>query len=155
MQKLLKQVKELEMHIPYYAAHQPAVSNGSVGWHIQHALMVINTIINTVENSDPALFKRKFNMRKLLIFTLNKIPRGKVKAPKVVQPIGENIPDTLLLPIANSITKINSLLHLQKNNHFPHPFLGTLNLKETIKFLRIHTQHHLNIINDILKVKAG
>ena len=155
MEKLLRQVKQLELYIPEYAAHQPAVSAGNVGWHIQHTLMVFNIVITEIEKSDPTLFKRKFNKRKLLIFLLNKIPRGRVKAPKIVEPTGENIPETLVLPMERVIAKINSLSHLQKNNHFPHPFLGNLNLKETIKFLRIHTNHHLKIIEDILKVKNG
>ena len=39
---------------------------------------------------------------------------------------------------------------LDKNTHFPHPFFGILNKKETENFLVLHTKHHLMIINDIL-----
>jgi hypothetical protein len=40
---------------------------------------------------------------------------------------------------------------LDKNAHFPHPFFGILNKKETDNFLALHTKHHLMIIKDILE----
>jgi hypothetical protein len=40
---------------------------------------------------------------------------------------------------------------LDKNTHFPHPFFGILNKKETANFLALHTKHHLMIIKDILE----
>ena len=154
MEKLLKQIKELEMHIPNYAKLQTTVSAANVGWHIEHSLMVFVTIITALENSDPALYKGSFSMNKFLVYALNKIPRGRGKAPKVVQPVGEMIPENVLPQVEIAITKINALTNLQKHHHFPHPYFGKLNLKETIKFLIIHTRHHLNIINDILKAQT-
>ena len=154
MEKLLKHVRELEMHIPDYARLETTVSAANVGWHIEHSLMVFVTIISALENSDPALYKGTFSMNKLLVYALNKIPRGRGKAPKVVQPMGEMIPENVLPQVEKAIAKIKTLESLQKHHHFPHPYFGSLNLKETIKFLTIHTKHHLNIIDDILKVKG-
>jgi hypothetical protein len=45
---------------------------------------------------------------------------------------------------------MEALEKAEKNQFFPHPFLGNLNKKQTIHFLSIHTLHHLKIINDIL-----
>jgi hypothetical protein len=56
--------------------------------------------------------------------------------------------------IAKAKENIASLASAQKNHYFEHPYFGKLNLKPTIKFLKIHTKHHLKIINDILLVKA-
>lgn len=155
MQKLLDQVNQLRMHVPDYEKLQPAVSSANIGWHIQHMLLVFNRIITAVENSDPTLYKSSFNIKKSLVYTFNKMPRGKAVAPKTVKPIGQNIPETLLPEIETVIEKINTLATLQKNHHFPHPFFGKLNLRETERFLYIHTNHHLKIINDILNVKNG
>ena len=153
MEKLLKQVKQLEIHIPDYAKLKPTVSAANVGWHIEHSLMVFVTIITGLENSDPALYKGSFTMNKFLVYALNKIPRGKARAPKIVQPVGEMIPENVLPQVEKAVAKIKALANLQKHHHFPHPYFGSLNLKETIKFLTIHTKHHLNIIEDILHVK--
>ena len=155
MEKLLNQVKKLEMHIPDYVKQQSTVSTANVGWHIEHSLMVFIIIITAVENSDPAIYKSTFNMNKLLVYTLNKIPRGRAQAPKIVQPLGEVIPENLIPQVEKAFLKIRSLANLQKNHHFDHPYFGKLNLSETIKFLTIHTNHHLKIINDILKLKPG
>ena len=154
MEKLLKQIKELEMHIPNYAKQQASVSSANVGWHIEHSLLVFVTIISALENSDPAFYKGSFNMNKFLVYALNKIPRGRGKAPKVVQPVGDMVPENVLPMVEKAIEKVNVLASLQKHHHFPHPYFGKLNLNETVKFLAIHTKHHLNIINDILKVKG-
>ncbi len=151
MKKLFGQINELEKHVANYKSHQATVSAGTVGWHIEHSLMVFISIITTMENSNPANFKSSFKMNKFLVYFLNKIPRGKARAPKIVQPDGEIIPEKLMANIQTVKTKIQVLTQLQKNHHFPHPYFGDLNLKETIKFLGIHTNHHLKIINDILK----
>ena len=155
MEKLLRQVRELEMRIPDYATCEPTVSAANIGWHVEHSLMVFVTIVTALENSDPALYKGSFNMNKFLVYALNKIPRGRGKAPKVVQPMGESIPENVVPQVEKAIAKIKVLEELQKNHHFPHPYFGKLNLKETIKFLTIHTKHHLKIIDDILKVKTA
>lgn len=34
---------------------------------------------------------------------------------------------------------------------FKHPYFGNLNVKDAIKMLKLHTRHHIDIINDIIK----
>ena len=151
MEKLLKLIKQLEKNIPNYAKQQTAISAANVGWHIDHSLLVFVRIITAMETSDPALYKSSFNLKKLLVYTLNKIPRGRAKAPKIVQPTGDITPDKLLANVDAAFKKIKALNNLQRHHHFDHPYFGKLNLKETHKFLAIHTNHHLKIINDIMR----
>jgi hypothetical protein len=42
---------------------------------------------------------------------------------------------------------------VSKDHFFEHPYFGKLKLKETIRFLEIHTTHHLSIIEDIVITK--
>ena len=40
---------------------------------------------------------------------------------------------------------------LKPGNFVIHPKFGHLNLKATKKMLKLHTRHHIDIINDIIK----
>ena len=154
MKKLEVLVKELETKIPAYELINPQVSQGSVGWHIEHTLLTLNLIINAVKASDPQKYKWTLNWKRTIISTLGIIPRGKVKAPKAVQPKENFNRETLQQHIALAEEGLKSVNHLQADQYFTHPFFGDLNLKSTLRFLQIHTQHHLAIINDIIKSKS-
>lgn len=151
MKKLMSLLKRLEEQIPHAAKSNAAVSQGNVGWHIEHSLLVINTIIETVKKSDADSYKWKFNFARTFIYAVGKIPRGKVKAPASVQPKGEFNIDKLKSDFITAKNNIKALNDLHGNKFFMHPFFGDLNVKPTITFLKIHTKHHLKIINSITK----
>ena len=153
MQTIQYQIQQLQSHIPDYATTNAAVSSASVGWHINHCLLVYTKISDALQHSDPALFKSSFNFKKLIVYTFKRIPRGRGKAPKTVQPQNILLPDELQLQLQKAIDKTNALKQLNPFHYFEHPYFGNLNVKETIKFLAIHSNHHLKIINDILKEK--
>ena len=81
MNRLTALVNELETKIQHSEKINHTVSKSSVGWHIQHSLLVALQIITTVEKSNPADYRHKFSFPKFLVFTINKNPRGKAKAP--------------------------------------------------------------------------
>jgi hypothetical protein len=87
MKKLESLFKKLENKIEYSTVLNPKVSKGSVGWHIEHILLTTSLIIRAIEKSNPLDYKSKFNFVKMCVFTLNKIPRGKVQAPNSVRPV--------------------------------------------------------------------
>ncbi len=142
---------ELETRIPQIEKLNTSISKASVGWHIQHSVLVASQIIKALEKSNPKEYSPKFNLAKTIVFTLKKIPRGKAKAPEVALP--KEIADAggLKESIRSLIDTLPVLNTLQPNNYFMHPFFGHLNLKATITMLKIHTKHHLEIINDIIK----
>lgn len=127
------------------------ISMASVKWHLQHCLLVINKVLAAVEASDPEHFKNKFNFNRSLIFMLNSIPRGKGKAPKQVRPDGDISRKSIESNIAKARAHLKNLNTLDKNAYFNHPFFGDLNVKNTKRFLKLHTKHHLKIIKDILR----
>lgn len=149
--KLNKVLEDLECKIPDFYKVKLSVSKASVGWHIEHTLMATIGILDALKNSDPKTYKWKFNFNRLFVYTFNKIPRGRAKAPKSVIPKDIILEKDLQQKIDLSKQKIEELKNLQLNHYFNHPYFGHLNLKPSIKFLEIHANHHLKIIEDILK----
>ena len=97
------------------------------------------------------LYKWKFNLTRTLILFVNKIPRGRGRAPKIVQPEGEITSESLKNHFDKTRHMIKKLDTLQANSFFKHPYFGDLNLETTKHFLILHTNHHLKIIKDIIK----
>jgi hypothetical protein len=152
MKKLEALIRQLECKILAQTATNTSVSAASVGWHIEHSLLVVNSIMNTLQKSDPAQYKWKFNLNKLLVMSvLNKMPRGRGKAPEVVKPKGDFTSESLKNHVESTIKRLPALNSLDSNSHFKHPYFGQLNLKSAIHFIEIHTKHHLEIVDDILK----
>lgn len=151
MKKLLALITEMENYISSHEKTNPTVSNATVGWQIAHSLKVINTIIDALKLSNPTAYKWKFNKMRFVLMLIGKIPRGKAKAPKAVQPSEEITTESLKEQMEKVRSKLQNWNSIDKNAHFPHPYFGDLNKKTTIKFLGLHTNHHLKIIKDILK----
>ncbi|MDQ3047978.1 MAG: hypothetical protein M3R27_10550 [Bacteroidota bacterium] len=151
--KLEQQLLELEAKIEQTEILSPAISSSSVGWHVEHTLLTINAIIEALKRSDPSQYKWEFSLPKILVFMLNKIPRGRAKAPGQVQPQPNFNKITLAEHIKKTRAHLKDIQPLSANHYFEHPYFGKLNIQPTVKFLGIHTQHHLDIINDIIKQK--
>ena len=152
MQNLQNLISQLESKISQFETTNHAVSNGSVGWHIEHSLKTIDQIVTACKHSNPTEYQWHFNFKRFLIMSVaKKIPRGKARAPKIVRPEGDIDTKSLALSLEKVRENIMDWKSLDKNVHFPHPFFGVLNKKETEHFLVLHTKHHLMIIQDILK----
>jgi hypothetical protein len=149
MQPLEKQIRQLESFIPAHEQVNTAVSASGVGWHIEHSLITIQRIVHAVKSSDPNTYKWSFKFNRMLVLITKTIPRGAAKAPQVVVPQEHIDAETLKTSISKTLHMANKIASIQKNQNFTHPFLGQLNKRATIRFLQIHTNHHLKIIKDI------
>ena len=149
MQKLTNLIDELASYIPQLEARNESVSASSVGWQIEHSLLVISSVIEGVKRSDPSLYKWSFKPWKYLIFWRGKIPRGKSKAPKFVIPDAFTV-ESLQGHIETCRAKIVELDALSAGHYFRHPYFGDTKKKDVIPFLVLHTEHHVKIIRDIL-----
>ncbi len=146
-------LQKFETTIPQAMTVNEAVSKASVGWHVAHSLITINLIIESLKKSKPELYSWSFSFRRMIVYTLNKIPRGKRKAPKAVQPNAEFTVESLQEKLLETKTRLIGLELLDQNAYFEHPYFGKLNVKPTLKFLVMHTKHHQSIIKDILNSK--
>ena len=153
MKKVLKLLNQVGTYADQFENTNIAISEGSVGWHIEHSCLVIIKIIETIMQSSPAAYSWHFNFKKIVVFTLQKFPRGKAKAPKSVMPVAQINPASIQKNITEAKEALAQLITAQKNQFFTHPIFGKVNKKDTFKFLAIHTHHHVKIIQDILALK--
>lgn len=149
-QVLEEQIASLDALINDRDALDLSVSKVSVAWHLDHSLKTIIGICEALQHSNPKTYKWRANVSRTMSLTFNYIPRGRAQSPKSVLP-----PQTILtkdlykqLFLAKSLLKEAILLPDQ--SYFKHPVFGTINKGETLRFLEVHTEHHLKIIRDIL-----
>jgi hypothetical protein len=149
IQKIELLLTALENKIPDYEHYNPEISGSNTGWHIEHALLTIDRIIERLSQTKSSDYKWKINFSKIYVFTTRKIPRGRAKAPEQVRPKDKINPESLTRHMATTKEKVKALNRLPSDQYFEHPYFGHLKLKQTIKFLEIHTLHHLKIIQEI------
>ncbi len=149
MNKLKTLLQQIELAIPNFELQNQSTSSSTIGWQIEHILLTINLITDTMSKSNATNYKWKFNALRFLIIATGKIPRGKGKAPSRVTPSNIITIESINKNIALAKQNLEILNAMPKNSYFEHPYFGKLNTKPTIKFLTIHTNHHLKIINDI------
>ncbi|MCZ2474844.1 hypothetical protein G9H61_05265 [Aquirufa ecclesiirivi] len=156
MESLERQVQQLEENMVHLHVTNPLISEGSVGWHIDHCLLVMISIISALKKSDINSYRWVFNWRRAWIFFTQKIPRGRVKAPKYVDPL--HIDPLHVTDQHAKIAKVHQLLEemktLPSKTYFHHFIFGDLDLKDTHYFLRIHTHHHLKIMAELINGDA-
>ena len=150
-QKIKQLLLNLEEQIENLEVINPKISKATIGWQIDHSLKVINSVVKTLQSSDPTLYKNNFSFLGKFFFTLGFFPRGKAKAPKYVKP-----PETILLEdlkaqIQLAKSNLETIDGLDENAFFKHPIFGNINKLRVHRFLELHTKHHLKIIDDILK----
>jgi len=150
MKQLHQILDQIESHIPNHERINKTVSHATIGWQLDHSLLVINGVIEQMINSNPENYRWKFKWIRLYIQITNTIPRGKVRVPKSVKPVDVATVAELQTKLEQARKGIAKLQTLPKNSYFTHPFFGDLNLKSTIWFLKLHTNHHLKIIRDIM-----
>lgn len=153
MNILNKQLEELATKLSQQDVVRVHVSKSTVGWHIEHSLLVINIIIEEVKKSNPINYKWSYKLSSVLVFALKKIPRGRAKVPKIVTPRKFD-EKTLKEHLEITKSNIQDIKTLDSNKYFNHPYFGNLKLDKTLNFIEIHTNHHLKIINDILNGKT-
>lgn len=149
MRNLEQPLAELYAYITHSDKLNPGVSSVNVGWHIEHSLLVIQKISETVLKSDPASYKWTFNGMRSMLFFLNTFPRGRAKAPDIVKP-QQTTPTDFDALFASVRCTLEQLKQAGDHQYFLHPIFGNLHKKHTFIMLHIHTRHHIRIIRDIL-----
>ncbi len=149
MKQLQSILDQLESNILDFEKTNPVVSQSTIGWQIDHSLLVINNVVDQLKDSNPASYKWRFKWIRIYIQITNKIPRGKVRVPKSVNPIAIATIEELRTKLELARKNITDISTIPANSYFTHPFFGDLKLKSALWFLKLHTTHHLKIIKDM------
>ena len=149
--KIYQQLDEMMQLVPYAPQRNPKISGVNAGWHIAHSMITIQKIYDSIIKTDPANYKSKHTLGRLIVLGCNYIPRGKVTSPKEVVPEHEYSLEELKQRIAQSRERLQQWDKVGAQQYFMHPVLGCLNKKPSLRFFYVHTNHHLKIIRDILR----
>ena len=151
MKTLATLVTDLENALPFLDKKNEAISQVTVGWHIEHSLLALIKMITATEHSNPAEYKKRFNWKRTLVLTIGKIPRGKARVPSSVKP-GDEVSEATIKPLLEKAKqKVELFETLSSDKYFTHPVFEDVKLYKARRVIAIHTIHHIKIINDILK----
>lgn len=144
-------INEVEQKIQYSDSLNIEVSQAVVAWHLDHLLITMNNISDSLKISNPNEFESSFNPRKLIVLTSGIIPRGVAQSPASVRPPDIILTEDIQANLKSARENLLLVLDLDENVYFNHPVFGKLNKAQTLRFLQVHTNHHLKIVRDILK----
>lgn len=147
--KLLKQLEVLNTYIDRDDFTNLAVSKASSYWQVAHSLRVLHDVTNLLLVANPIDYEPKWSFLKLVIMTTGIIPRGKVRAPKQTAPVVTYPKEDLKRLYNDTKAALNKLNTIPEVACFKHPFFGWMRKNETVKFMAIHTKHHLKILRDM------
>ncbi len=148
---LQKELNRLAAHLDQEDKRAASVSKAGIYWHVDHCLRILQAVPPAMHKSIKENYRPKRSFTKTLIMTTGYIPRGKARSPKHVTP-EKNALDrkAITARLKDTIKQTNKLVDLAESSFMEHPFFGSLQKKQAIKFMKIHTRHHLKIIRDIL-----
>lgn len=147
---LEKEIGQISNSIQHYKKQNDSVSKTGVDWHLDHSLKVILAVSDFIKKSDPKNYKWNFSFLRTFIFIIGQFPRGKAKAPKITTSNEKITTEQLIQQLTLVKKQLSEIENLPKKSHFKHPIFGVLNLKQTMKFLKLHTRHHLKISDEII-----
>ena len=132
----------------------PAVSKWSVGMHVHHCCRAMIGVCQILSASTPPPPRSRFSLISAFIFLSGRIPRGRGRSPDTVVPNQDITQAELLALLEESERRLNDVRQLHAGTWFKHFKFGVLDRDKTAKFIRIHNQHHLRIISDIMAAKT-
>ena len=134
-------------------ARQERVSAWSPAEHLDHMYKVSMSIVRRITEEGAQPSKRGINVMGRVILFFGWIPRGRGKTP-------ERLSGTICTGphIEASLGRLEQVLDnlpvaavdASRSPIVPHPMFGGLTPSQALRFIVIHTKHHLRIIDEIL-----
>lgn len=134
--------------VPYANATNRSVSGWSVGEHLEHVCTVAaGFAVVLITGRGPAFTARMPEHRDMVLVD-GHIPRGKIKAPPVAAPKGVESAEAYTRMLDRTHARLKSAAEQPGQRTADHPLLGTMTRNEVLRFVAVHTAHHLAIIDD-------
>ena len=141
------------------------VSNWSVAEQVDHMLRSLVRMLSAADMIRVGYDARikpdgKASVPGRLLLRAGAIPRGRAEAPEEVLPAEAPTVDDCRERYEAVLGLLAALApHLETmrtwRGTIPHPLLGDFRAQDWLRFARMHTEHHLAIVDDILGVAAG
>ncbi|KFC17893.1 DUF1569 domain-containing protein [Epilithonimonas lactis] len=151
MDKIEIQLQKIESLLSKIDVTNEKVSKASVGWHLEHLLLILNSSLKGLTMTNPKDYNPKFSLKKFVFLNFGMIPRGKIRAPKQFIPLDVPTQESILKLMNLAKERLKAVENLPEKSFITHPFLGDFDRKTTLRFLWLHSNHHLKIVDDILK----
>ena len=151
MDKIEIQLQKIESLLSKIDVTNEKVSKASVGWHLEHLLLILNSSLKGLTMTNPKDYHPKFSLKKFVFLNFGLIPRGKIQAPKQFIPLEVPTQESILKLMNLAKERLKAVENLPEKSFITHPFLGDFDRKTTLRFLWLHSNHHLKIVDDILK----
>ena len=129
----------------------PRVSGWSVAEQLDHLLKIVHAQIGRMFERRQS--RRGINLPGRVVLAIGRIPRGVGKSPEAVRGAPASR-DELRDALTSARAKLDSLaadpeLCAERRPLVGHPYFGGLTPREALRFLAIHTDHHLRIVERI------
>ena len=143
---------ELEAWLAKPDRHAAGVSSWSIHKQVEHTALVARQILELVRGLEAGAVGEpggRIRWPAHLVLALGWIPRGKGVAPPSVLPGEAPDPTAIRSILADVRARQRTRRTPAGGNRAAHPHFGALTARQWLRFLGIHTRHHLKIIRDI------
>lgn len=142
------------------------VSLWSIAEHLDHvgrvnisSFLAIDRLVAGREDDPEVLHSGGPKLAMLPVLLFGRIPRGRAQAPERFFPAADVERESVRATLSESrkglsrtAAKVAALA--EARGRIAHPILGNLNARQWLRFVRIHTAHHIRIMDDILAASA-
>ena len=136
--------------IPQRDVTVAAVSAWSVGEQIHHAALVARAISERLDRSGQPAPRTLRSLLGQVVLWRNGFPRGRAKAPSAVLPASGLSADRLNAAIDQAGEALVAASALPSEAWVRHFILGIYRRDDALRFVAVHTRHHLAIARDII-----
>lgn len=136
----------------------PRVSLWSVAEQLDHVTKVLERSLETLLVADQPL-ERGMNWTGRLLLRIGRLPRGIGKSPAAVRGMERSRAglERSLARVRELLARLAATKRLATGTVpvYRHPYFGGLTPAQALRFLAVHTDHHLRIVADIRRATGS
>jgi len=136
----------------------PRVSGWSVAQQIDHLLKVLSGALGRLQAPGEPL-AAGINWTGRLLLGVGRLPRGVAQAPRATAGLERSGAE--LRSAADEVrerlaeVRAGGAVLVDRRPRVRHPYFGGLSALQAIRFLAVHTDHHLRIVREILRATGA